>query len=88
MDVFEHEERLVESGLNAIQAREIVRLVQSSEIQAMTKSDGMKLEATLRREFDAKIDASVHKLIATVWTVCGVYTALAVGFLYAIKFIG
>lgn len=52
MDVFEQEGRLIQTGFEPEQAREIVRMVASGDSQAMTRADGEKLERALRSEME------------------------------------
>jgi len=52
MDVFEQEGRLIDTGFNADQAREIVRFVTSGDNQAMTRADGHKMERAIRGDME------------------------------------
>jgi hypothetical protein len=50
MDSFEQEERLISTGFQAEQARELVRMMSQRDDHLMTKEDGKRLEESLRQE--------------------------------------
>jgi len=50
MDSFEQEERLISTGFQAGQARELVRMMSQRDDHLMTKEDGKQLEQGLRQE--------------------------------------
>jgi len=57
MDIFEHEKRFEDAGIQHEHARVILQAINSGDTQAMTKADGDRLETNLRREFNAKFEA-------------------------------
>src|SRR5262245_12165751 len=59
MDIIAHEERLLASGFNLEQAREILRVVTSGDAQAMTRADGDRLESSLTAQMK-RLEQSFH----------------------------
>ncbi len=57
MDIFEHEQRFEEAGIQHGHARVILQAINSGDARAMTKADGDRLEINLRREFTTKFEA-------------------------------
>ena len=50
MDIIEQEDRLEAAGFKREQVRELIRLVTSGDAQAMTRSDGERLEKAIRSD--------------------------------------
>jgi len=86
MDIIEQEDRLEAAGFKREQVRELIRFVTSGDAQAMTRSDGERLEQSLRSEIkrleekiDIKIEAAKAQLTSTVWSAVGISAAAVVG---------
>lgn len=86
MDIIEQEDRLEAAGFKREQVRELIRFVTSGDAQAMTRSDGERLEQSVRSEIkrleekiEIKIETAKAQLTSTVWGAVGVSAAAVVG---------
>jgi len=64
MDFIEQEERLEGAGFNREQAREILRVVNAGDTQAMTKADGQEMERQLRIEITSLRTETIQRFEA------------------------
>lgn len=100
MDIIEHEERLMASGFNLDQAREILRVVSSGDAQAMSRADGQQLKSELKAEMkdlrtelkalDTKIgalDTKIDTLGHKLVATAWTVGGVAVGILIAVDFL-
>ena len=67
MDIIEQEDRLEAVGFKREQVRELIRFVTSGDAQAMTRSDGERLEQSVRSEIkrlEEKIEIKIEIRVA------------------------
>lgn len=65
MDIIEQEDRLEAAGFKREQVRELIRFVTSGDTQAMSKSDGDRLDQRLSAKIDG-VDARLTDKIDSV----------------------